>query len=132
MPSRSGRTICYKRTFIMGDTIVIDDTRLIDLTKYLFSKDAINEQHKNFRIQFYNLMIDNEGNLSDDFLYYASGSELDIDSEIKIMNKLADSIYFGKEKMEASGKLSDTVISRWSDINLLRTRSANFQGLMHT
>ena len=107
-----------------------DTATVRKLLKELFIKDTVDEKHKNFRIQFYNLMIQNEASLSDSFLIYASGHELDVDSEIKVMNKLADSIYFGKANMEANGKLSDAVINRWSSINLLRTRSANFQGSM--
>ncbi len=101
---------------------------VISLLNHLFGIGAVDERHKNFRIQFYNLMIEHEYDLSDSFLVYDSGDDMDVDSEIELMNKMADHIYLGTKNMEANGKFSDAVIKRWSVENLLRTRSANFQG----
>lgn len=114
----------------MSDIKIIDtpsNDTLLDLVNHICSKNSIDEAHKNFRVNFYSKMLDDNA-LSSKYTIYAGGDPQVIDNELEAVNKLADSIYFGIEKMEGKGKLSDAVILRWSSINILRTRSVNFQG----
>ena len=105
----------------------IEESTLLSLINNICERGSVNKKHKNFRVNFYNYMMGKEA-LSSYYSIYAGGDPLVIDKEIEEVNKVADYIYFGKREMEAKGKLSEAVIVRWSSINILRTRSANFQG----
>ncbi|MCK4528427.1 hypothetical protein KAW18_13725 [candidate division WOR-3 bacterium] len=99
---------------------------LTELIHHICGRGAVDEKHKNFRVNFYSYMMGfGKEHLSSYYILYAGGDPQIIDKEIEEVNKLADYIYLGMEKMEAKGKLSEAIISRWSDMNILRTRSAN-------
>ena len=111
----------------------IEKSSLLLLIEQICSDGAKNEKHKNFRVNFYNYMMGfGEERLSSYYTLYAGGDPIIIDNEIAEVNKIADHIYLGMEKMEANGKLSDALINRWSSMNKLRTLSTNFQGSICT
>ena len=107
----------------------VDESSLLSLIEQICSIGAKNKKHRNFRINFYSYMMGfGEEKLSSYYTLYAGGEPRVIENEIVEINKIADYIYLGMEKMEAKGKLSEAIISRWSDMNSLSTLSANFQG----
>lgn len=132
-PVHPSAWLCLSEVFVMNNNTYcindIEESTLLSLINHICERGAVDEKHKNFRVNFYNYMMGfGEERLSSYYTLYAGGDPQVIDKEIEEVNKLADYIYLGMEKMEAKGKLSEAIISRWSNMNKLRTRSANFQG----
>lgn len=82
----------------------------------LIRRNTTNEDHVNFRKQFYNLMNKYESKLSREGFMVNIGKEYSAEPEIRLINEMADELYFG---------FSTRTLDKWKGAEMLSATQSN-------